>query len=271
MRAPALVVLVLFSACDGSGRGRGEGVGAMPDLLAPGPGPSDAGGSNEQAVVYAHSPRELYSIDPDTLAITLVGSFAFPPGMASETLTDVAVDRSGNLTGISFTNVYRVDARTAACTFLARLDRELNSLSYLTQPGGGEILVAAGKDDGAVYRIDPASGTSTQVGAYGGGLVSSGDLVSVRGFGTVATVRNGSGSDYLARIDEATGQATLIGDTGRVNVWGLGFWKDRVFGFSSLQGFMTIDVKTGKATTVPGGDHITWWGAGVTTSAPVIL
>ena len=79
-----------------------------------------------------------------------------------------------------------------------------------------------------------------------------------------------AGADYLVRVNEQTGAATLIGPVGRDNVWGLGFWGNKVFGFSSLQGFMTIDPKTGQATTVPGGDTVTWWGAGVTTSAPVI-
>ncbi len=53
-------------------------------------------------------------------------------------------------------------------------------------------------------------------------------------------------------------------------MWGLGYWKGRVFGSSSVSGFITTDSMTGKGTKVAGGDSISWWGAGVTTSAPVI-
>ena len=67
------------------------------------------------------------------------------------------------------------------------------------------------------------TGASTQFGAYGGDLTSSGDLVSVAGFGTVATVKHGTtGHDFLARIDPNTGTATIIGDTGFQDIWGVG-------------------------------------------------
>ena len=42
-----------------------------------------------------------------------------------------------------------------------------------------------------------------------------------------------------------------------------------MFGFTSGQTFVLIDVTTGAASLVEAGD-VSWWGAGVTTSAPVI-
>ena len=101
-------------------------------------------------------------------------------------------------------------------------------------------------------------------------MTSSGDLVSVTGLGTLATVkRSGSTTDWLAKVDMSTGVATPIGDTGFGSIWGLGFWKNKVFGFTSGGAFVLIDPSTGVATSVETGSP-TWWGAGVTTSAPVI-
>ena len=95
-------------------------------------------------------------------------------------------------------------------------------------PTGDEVLVASALD-GSFYRIDPTTGASTPIGNYGNGLTSSGDIVSVRGFGTVATVKqNGVGNDWLARVDPSSGAATPIGDTGVTNIWGVGFWKNQV-------------------------------------------
>jgi hypothetical protein len=97
--------------------------------------------------------------------------------------------------------------------------------------------------------------------------------VSVKGLGTFATVKQyagfGTTSDWLAKIDVLTGKATLIGDTGAMDIWGLGFWKNKFYGFTEGSQFILVDPKTGKATTVSSGGG-PWWGAGVTTVAPVI-
>lgn len=246
-------------------------VDASPGAPDADPSRPDSAPPPENAAVYAHSSSELYKVDPDTLDVTLVGSFGWPDG--ADSMTDIAIDKSGYMVGISFGKVYAVNVLTAACTYLADLDREFNGLSFVPaqdiDPGGAEMLVASALD-GSFYQIDPSTGASTPIGNYGGGLTSSGDVVSVRGFGTVATVKQGDlGTDWLARIDPTTGVATLIGDTGVAKIWGVGFWGDKVFGFTDDMQFVLIDVTTGAATLVETGS-VRWWGAGVTTAAPVI-
>jgi len=103
----------------------------------------------------------------------------------------------------------------------------------------------------------------------GGSFTSSGDLVAVVGFGTVQTTV-GSSSDVLARLAPMTFTATAIGATGHVGIFGLAFWKSKVFGFTEGGDFITIDPSTGAATVVQRGGPA-WWGAGVTTVAPVLL
>ena len=223
--------------------------------------------------VYAHGSKQLYKIDPDTLDVTLVGTFQWPSG--SDEMTDIALDKDGNMVGISYDTFYAVNKDTAACTRIAALDRfDFNGLSFI--PGeelgtGQEILVGAAIS-GDVYQIDKSTGNSTRIGNYGGNMSSSGDIVSVRNFGTVATVKRGiGGNDWLVRIDATTGAATPIGtsDTGVADIWGLGFWKDKVYGFTDYNEFVLIDIHTGVAQLVKTGD-VAWWGAGVTTSAPYI-
>ena len=228
---------------------------------------------DEDGVVYAHSPDRLYRVDPETFVVTEVGPFVWPSDIVFDQMTDIAIDKSGVMIGVSFTRVFRVDPATATATFLAPLARQFNGLSFITPEAAGEaeILIGA-SSDGSVWKIDPQTGATTQVGEYGGGYTSSGDIVSVDGFGTVATVKGGGGTngDWLAKLDPTTFAATPIGGgTGFSDIWGLGFWKGKVFGFSDASKVLLIDPANGTATELS-TSSFAWWGAGVTTSAPII-
>ncbi|HJZ85418.1 MAG TPA: hypothetical protein VKN99_09625 [Polyangia bacterium] len=255
------------------GGGGGGHVGGSGGSAGSGNGGSGGGGGTAMvAAVYAHSDSTLYKVDPDSLAVTSVGLFQWPSN-STDQMTDIAIDRDGNMIGISFMSVYAVDKSTAACRLLSMLDRSFNGLSFVPgqgpDPSAPEVLLAAALD-GSVYRLDPMTGRSTPLGNFGGGLSSSGDLVSVTGFGTVATVKQSQpGNDFLARIDPATGTATVIGDTGFADVWGLGYWKGKIYGFTDGTQFVLIDPTTGAGSLVL-SSSVAWWGAGVTTSAPVV-
>jgi hypothetical protein len=221
--------------------------------------------------VFAHSADQLFKVDPDTLNVTLVGSFSFAG--ASDSITDIALDKTGRMIGISFYAVYQIDKTSAACTQLGTLDHEFNGLSFVSasSPDGNapEVLIAAALD-GTVYRIDPTTGATSSVGNYGNGMASSGDIVSVAGFGTVATVTMpDAANDWLVKLDPTTGVATTIGDTGFSGIWGIGYWKSQVYGFTQAGEFILIDPKTGQGTLI-NTSMPSWWGAGVTTSAPVV-
>lgn len=241
----------------GSGGGGGAGDGA------------DAAPAASVTYVFAHSDQELYRVDPDTLEIQLVGRFDWSSG--HDEMTDIAIDRDGRMIGISYDRVYSVNSDTASTSYLADLDRDFNGLSFLPDPSQPELEILIGAaQDGSVYEIDPMTGASTPRGNYGDGMGSSGDIVSVAGFGTAATVTMGfGGSDQLARVDSDS-SADLIGDTGVEDLWGLGFWGDKVYGFAEDGSFVLLDVDTGEAQLIERAG-VAWWGAGVTTQAEVIV
>jgi hypothetical protein len=196
-----------------------------------------------------------------------VGEFGFSD--LFEEMTDIALDELGQMVGISFGSLYQVDPETADCTYVADLDRDFNGLSYLPAPGGGERLVGAALD-GTLWVLDPQSGSSTSLGQFGGSLGSSGDLVFVTGLGAYATATSfDSGSDLLVRVDPDTGAADVVGETGFTNIWGLGFWGSRFYGFTDEGDFLLIDPQSGAAQLQEGGS-VPWYGAGVTTIAPVL-
>jgi hypothetical protein len=276
MRAPATLVsilLVLAAACGPGGRDGelgGGGDGDDSDGTGSGAGSNDTG---EQVFVYAHSASELYRVDPTTLAIQKVGDFDWG-SVGNDQMTDLAIDKTGQMIGVSFTRVYRVDPTTAATTLLSNsLSGTFNGLSFVpaSQIGstGDDVLVGTRASDGSVFRIDPATGSATTIGNMGS-YQSSGDLVAVDGFGTMQTVTGGSG-DRLARLAETTFAATPIGNgTGIGQIWGVAFWKSKIYGFTNGGQFVMIDPATGQATMVSQQQGVAWWGAAVTTLAPVL-
>jgi hypothetical protein len=225
-----------------------------------------------KAKVFAHTEDTLFQVDPTTLAISEIAAFVWPQ---ADKMTDIALDKDGKMIGVSKTTVYSVDPTTAKCTKMASFPGDAYhfvGLSFVidtTSVDKGEYLMGLDKD-GAVYKIDPDTGATVQRGELGGGLKAGGDVVSVKGFGTVATVKPpDDDTDWLANVDPGTGKATLIGDTGFAKVWGVGYWKGQVYGFTEGGEFVLIDVNSGKATLETTNQE-PWWGAGVTTEAPVI-
>jgi hypothetical protein len=176
--------------------------------------------------------------------------------------------------GISFDSVYRVDPTTAHATRLTNgLTGTFNGLSFVpaTMVGqtGDDVLVASRADDGAIFKVDPMTGTTTQIGNMGS-YTSSGDIVAVAGFGTMLTAGNGLSNDQLVTLAPSTFSASPIGSSiGYASIWGVAFWKNKIFGFTNGGDFILIDPTTGAGTLVQSGGP-QWWGAAVTTIAPVL-
>jgi hypothetical protein len=269
-----LSVLTGVIACGPSNRGHDPG---GPD--APNPGDS---GTTDMSRVYAHSGTALYRVDTTNLGTVMVGPMT---GLGTQSLTDLAIDKADHMVGITLDKLYSIDSQTGTVTLVKDLSqsaRGFTSLSYvptdLNDPGSADILVSA-NDQGDVFQIDPTTGNATKIGSYGtagaGKVISSGDLVGVRGLGIYATVDVGTEpNDYLAKIDPVTWKATPIGvGTGFNHIFGLGYWAGRFYGFVDAGPgagvVILIDPNTGVGTQIAAGSE-RWYGAGVTTDAPVI-
>ncbi len=289
MRWPLL--LTLLAAC---GRGSSDAPDAAGADAATSPDADtrpDADPS-EFSKVYAHTGKDLFRIDTSNLDVIPVGPFntaATCPNTPCPSITDIAVDKDGAMVGVSLNDIWSIDPETGAATQIVAFDGSgnLSSLSFVpldpSDPDSDERLVTAG-DSGDVYEVNPATGETTMIGNFGLSdgmqICSSGDFVSVRGLGTLATVTVGcppfTALDFLATIDTTTWAATLIGtaSTGYDKIFGLGFWGGTIFGFVDSTGpgsgmMVTIDPETGVATPSISDAH-DWYGAGVTTNAPIV-
>jgi hypothetical protein len=219
--------------------------------------------------VYAHSPTELYKVDPVKKTMTTIGPFSQNCG--AENVIDIAIDANENGYATTFGGVYKLDLTNANCTLIQQGSYP-NSLSFVpvgTLDPQVEALVGY---LGATYvRIDTTNGNVTTVGALTGGYSSSGDIVSVKNGGTFLTVTGNSCGDCLLQVDPKTGN--MIQNYGTINhgaVFGLAFWAGTAYGFDAAGELFSITWQNNKLTTtnIPTTTGLVFWGAGSTTSAP---
>lgn len=236
----------------------------------------DNGSSDDMTVVYVHSDTVLYAVDPRANTLRTVGTFGFPSDGNTHNMTDIAVNADGELIGVTVDAIYRINATSAACTLLSALPGNHRFVGLTFLPAGvfdatREVLVG-GATDGSYWRIDTTTGNSMSIGQFQSGWGLSGDIVSVRDAATYATVRRVSGSgtahDSLAEINPRTGSVRIIGDTGFDRIYGLGYWRGTLYGFTRDGAFITISSSNGRGRMVS-MPAMQFSGAGVTTLAPV--
>ncbi len=222
-------------------------------------------------VVYAHSSSQLYKFE--NKAFSLVGAFKFDKN--SGQVTDIALDDTGALYAVTFGDVFACDKASAACKWLASLPQSFNGLTFVPKdaavPGKAALIGIANSGDWNLIEVQGGAAKVTKLGAYGG-FTSSGDAFSVEKVGTYATVKQGMfGGDKLVEVNPATGQVIkTIGDCGVGDLWGIAWTGGVLYGFAAAGGVYAIDVKTGKASAIPGlmvPNGVSWWGAGVSTRA----
>ncbi|MCK5796863.1 MAG: hypothetical protein KAI47_06765 [Deltaproteobacteria bacterium] len=263
------------------GDGRSEG-GLWGDLWGPTEGPSGGPcGDGRRAIVWAHSSDDLYRFDPVTRTVTKVGAFNGDGASMGFGMTDLAVNAQGQIYGIGRGYVYQVNPNTAAVTRVFGDGKvQGNALTFV--PAGeyesGEVLVVgfsrvvAGHTVSVLAKIDLVAQTQKDIMTIADGCATSGDVVSVKKLGTYVTLRclDAPGSDVLARLDVKQGTATRVGAIGFSAVFGLGFWCDSFYGFTDRAELIAIDPKNGSGTLITNQTGAnSFWGAGVTTTAPV--
>jgi hypothetical protein len=271
----------------------GSDVGSSDGLHLQTDSASDSGKSKDSssseagtgvAVVYAESPDTLYSLDPTTNAITVIGPFIGDCASTGDCgdVIDIALNAESQAYVTTFSAFYSLDLTTASTTLITTGSYP-NSLSFVpkgTLDATEEALV--GYNGSTYVRIDTTTGAVTNVGALTGGYISSGDIVSVIGGGTFLTVTGASDdggidcseNDCLLQVDPKTGDLIQnYGSVGHQEVYGIAFWAGTVYGFDDGGQVFSISYSSGSIVTTPitvpsPPAGLEFWGAGSTTSAP---
>jgi hypothetical protein len=190
-------------------------------------GIGDGGGVT---TVYANTDTALYTLNPQTNAVTLIGNFAgMGNGTNDTTITDVAVDSAGDVYVNSESVIYKATVPqspgTVQLTKLASIALQTGQKFYALAfaPAGalasGEILIG-GDINGELWAIDTTNGNTKDLGSFGVDpshsgydFALSGDLVfyndaknNPTGLATVRpckpkTTTCITSSDYLVAVD----------------------------------------------------------------------
>ena len=196
--------------------------------------------------LYVVDPKStLYRMDPATASISAVGAV----GVAQ--VTDIAF-HGPTLYGITFSQFLNLNPNTGVATVVGNLGFSANGLAVAPN---GTIYAGAGSE---LITIDPVTGAGTAVGGFGPGLASNGDLAIDSNGNLYASLSSG-GTVQLATVNRSTGAATLIGDIGFKNVYGLEFCCCHLYGATDSGQLILISVATGKGVLV-GTNGITQWG-----------
>lgn len=236
MRCVALILVVGgcgFSISAGSPSGGDDapevdaGVGAPPADAAPDVPPPPL-------PLYAASNQMLHQIDVDAKVATLVGPIAEAGGTAID--VDGLALHGATLIGLTpgGGELITIDPATATVT-QRRTVTPAGPVGGLTvAPAGsvetGPVVFAGG--DYALRRIDPATGVVTTVGSWGQNMRFFSDLAWVSGQGLYATLQGGPCATIcFARVDPATGTATVFRSDLVSNLYGLSGYRGQLWAF----------------------------------------
>jgi hypothetical protein len=155
-----------------SNGGSSSGTGGAAGGISVGGG--GAGGSEQgPPVLYANTDTVLFKLDPQSFALTQIGSFDCLSGSDSA-MTDIAVDKSLNLWGISEQAVHplTVQGSTVHCGTAINLNNptKVKFFGLTFAPAGvldpnNEVLIGA-NSAGELWEID-ANGNLSQHGTFG--------------------------------------------------------------------------------------------------------
>ena len=258
-------VLVVLAACSTS-PGGGVPDAAIVDTVDAARSP-DAGPTFDAFIppvqMYVHTATELFTVDDQLFDLTSIGLFGLD--QAEGGITDMAVTPDGTLYGITNTKLYTLNRTTGVATYVADVPG-LGNVGLTFLPDG---TLLATDQSGGVRQVDPLLGTVTEIGVFGGGFATAGDLVAVADGTMYAISDEGPYGDeqdnnLLLTVNTSTGAAVEVGRIGFGGVFGCAVANSKVYAFTRDGDIIEINPVTGIGAIVRQYPAIAFWGAGVT-------
>ena len=200
----------------------------------------------------------LYSIDPETAAVTRIGHTGLDE---NDIVAGLAYDPAGDMLYATTTRtdkLYSLDYTTGQATLIGDLSAGLmHGLAY--DPCTARLLGTFGESKGdGLYSIDVTTGAATLIGHIG--YFHEDHLNTVHGLavhpetGTLYGIVAGPASDWsaLIEIDKETAQGTWIGEQSD-HFSGLAFDAETkvLYGINNwTSDLYTIDIRTGATTLI---------------------
>lgn len=180
---------------------------------------------------------QLGTVDVATGAATVIGNITGSGGAA---MTDIAFAPNGDLYGLTFTGLYRINPTTAAATFIG--NHSISGGNALVFGSDG-TLYGAGGGSTSLYTINITTGVGTSLGNMG--FASGGDLAFNGGNFYLAST-----GDQLVKIDlNNISNTSAVGNFGVTAVYGLATGDNGILYAVADTNAYIVNTATGAATT----------------------
>lgn len=140
---------------------------------------SDAVRSTPPQVLVASSqdnlaPTDIYAIDPNGITQDRLLGTVRMGNEVRPSLFDIAIDREGELWGISSDRLYQVDLGTLVASDRGSLNLSLRVANALAVSPTGRMILAT--LDGTIREVNTSNASTRQLGSLGSGFGSDGDI-----------------------------------------------------------------------------------------------
>ncbi len=200
-------------------------------------------------IYFSDALNNLYKVNPasSTLNATKIGTLPV-------FMTDMALASTGQLYGISFGAVYKIDKSTAASTLVNSHDLPGANALFIAPNG---TAYAASFSSSGIYQINLATGHAVKLPLSASNYYSAGDITMLNGELVIAT----SDSKFV-RVDAQTGATLSSVDHGISNLFGIVTVGNSLFGVANGS-LYKLNAVTGSHTLVAAYDVQTMAGAAV--------
>lgn len=227
--------------------------------------------------MFVHTDDTLFLIDNQNFALIEVGPFNAPN---DERMTDLAITPDGEIYTVSSSTsdttsaLWQINANSGQATRIA----DVGEVGQ--QPNVGMTFLIDGTllatdKTGGVRKIDPVSGAVTELGEFGTGYATAGDLVGVEdgrmfAISDMGPHGNEDINNVLITINPETGAfISEIGQIGWGRVFGSAVANNRIYAFTDEGYVIEINPANGVGTERARYNDIRFWGAGVTPRAAI--
>lgn len=228
---------------------------------------NDCDGNLNQGIIcefFAHSPDQVYRIDPFKLTLSVEGVIDTP-----KPLLDIDTHPDGRLYGISADKLYHYRYNGNGDYWewadVGSLQQSLQGANGLAIDRSGKAYATARNE---LYEINLTTGQATAPTVLSGMVNSSGDCVINKGDTLFMTSKdsNSMRNDELVRIDRTTSTTTVIGLTSHRNIFGLTAAWGKLFGVTRDGELIAIDQGTGESRLLKQFNNVSFYGAASTPS-----
>ena len=194
----------------------------------------------------------LAQVDADTGAVTDIGTTTYDH--SAIVLTDIAMNSSGALYGISFTNLYSVNTSNADLTRIGSFASTDSAMNGLVFNSTGTLYAASG-DTNKIFTLNTSTGAATTLtGTTGAGVDASGDLAFNPDIGGNLYESDTSGDLVKITLPPPQVSGAVVGSFDlspsslNEDMYGMATGTDGVLYGTDKTSIYTINTSTGKAT-----------------------